>query len=213
MRYDRLIELFSNARISGYVDLDEHEANLALIGEISHKIGILEIILRNSVDNIMRTQNPLWMESLPIDLQVEMPKAHNFTRDKIISTQSLGFWVRVVEHYKIHNRVFCAEFLDSLDLRKYYKKNKNRFKPNVCLRNYHKASAILQLFRLIRNRAFHFENLYKFTDSGYPRLNVKITNKYKQSVYIAVEPSKIVCFLNDLIASFDKDLIYYAERK
>lgn len=214
MRQNKIIELFSNARISGYVDLDEHEANLALIGRISHKIGILEIVLRNSVDNIMRTQNPLWMESLPIDLQVEIPKARNFTRDKIISTQSLGFWVRVVEHYKIHNRVFGVEFLDDLDLRKYYAKNKNSFKTkNNRLMRHHKVSAILQLFRLIRNRAFHFENLYKFTDSGYPRLNVKITNKYKESTYIAVEPSKIVDFLNDLIASFDKDLICYAERK
>lgn len=211
MRQNKIIELFSNARISGYVDLDEHEANLALIGRISHKIGILEIVLRNSVDNIMRTQNPLWMESLPIDLQVEMPKVRNFTRDKIISTQSLGFWVRVVEHYKIHNRVFGLEFLDDLDLRKYYAKNPRYFYSTSIMRH-HKVSAILQLFRLIRNRAFHFENLYKFTDSGYPRLNVKITNKYKESTYIAVEPTKIVDFLNDLIASFDKDLICYAER-
>ncbi len=44
------------------------------------------------------------------------------------------------------------------------------------------------------------------------RLNVKITNKYKESVYIAIEPSKIVTFLDDLIVSFDKDLIDYAEK-
>ena len=210
---DRLCALFSQARLNGYTSLDEHESNLALIGKISHKIGILEIILRNSVDNLMQSQNPLWLKSLPSDIELKMPKESNPTRDKLISIQSLRFWVQVVEHYRIHNQIFSQIFLDSLDLRKYYAKNKNSFKSkhNRLLR-YHKVSAILQLFRLIRNRAFHFENLYKFTDNGYPRLNVKITNKYKENAYIALEPSKIITFLDDLIVSFDKDLIDYAEQ-
>ena len=211
MNQDKLTTLFSQARLNGYTSLAEHEVNLALIGKISHKIGILEIILRNSVDNLMQSTNSLWLESLPSDLELKIPKEPNPTRDKLVSIQSLGFWVRVVEHYKIHNKIFSQIFLDNLDLQKYYAKNRNRFNRRMWLRNYHKAKAILQLFRLIRNRAFHFENLYKFTDNGYPRLNVKITNKHKESVYIAIEPSKIITFLDDLIVSFDKDLISYAE--
>lgn len=211
MKQDKLTALFSQARLNGYTSIDEHEANLALIGKISHKIGILEIILRNSVDNLMQSTNLLWLESLPSDLELKIPKEPNPTRDKLVSIQSLGFWVQVVEHYKIHNQIFSQIFLDNLDLQKYYAKNRNRFNRRMWLRNYHKAKAILQLFRLIRNRAFHFENLYKFTDNGYPRLNVKITNKHKESVYIAIEPNKIVTFLDDSIVSFDKDLISYAE--
>ena len=211
MNQDKLTTLFSQARLNGYTSLAEHEVNLALIGKISHKIGILEIILRNSVDNLMQSTNSLWLESLPSDLELKIPKEPNPTRDKLVSIQSLGFWVRVVEHYKIHNQIFSQIFLDNLDLQKYYAKNRNRFNRRMWLRNYHKAKAILQLFRLIRNRAFHFENLYKFTNNGYPRLNVKITNKHKESVYIAIEPSKIITFLDDLIVSFDKDLISYAE--
>ncbi len=211
MNQNRLIALFSQARLNGYTSLDEHEANLALIGKISHKIGILEIILRNSVDNLMQSQNPLWLKSLPSDIELKMPKEENPTHDKLVSIQSLGFWVQVVEHYRIHNQILSQIFLNNLDLRKYYAKNRNRFNKRMWLRNYHKAKAVLQLFRLIRNRAFHFENLYKFTNNGYPRLNVKITNKYKESVYIAIEPSKITTFLDDLIISFDKDLIDYAE--
>ena len=211
MNQDKLTTLFSQARLNGYTSLAEHEVNLALIGKISHKIGILEIILRNSVDNLMQSTNSLWLESLPSDLELKIPKEPNPTRDKLVSIQSLGFWVRVVEHYKIHNQIFSQIFLDNLDLQKYYAKNRNRFNRRMWLRNYHKAKAILQLFRLIRNRAFHFENLYKFTDNGYPRLNVKITNKHKESVYIAIEPSKIITFFDDLIVSFDKDLISYAE--
>lgn len=34
---DKLCALFSQARLNGYTSLDEHEANLALIGKISHK--------------------------------------------------------------------------------------------------------------------------------------------------------------------------------
>ena len=118
----------------------------------------------------------------------------------------------VVNHYKIHNKIFSRDFLDNLDFRKYYKKNKNRFTRHIWLMDYHKAKAILYLFHLIRNRSFHIENLYKITDNGYPRLNVKIENINKKSVYIAIESSKIVDFLNDLIASFDKDLIDYGRK-
>lgn len=78
--------------------------------------------------------------------------------------------------------------------------------------DYHKAKAILHLFHLIRNRSFHIENLYKFVNNGYPRLNVKIENAHKEIVYIAIEPKKIIEFLNDLIASYDKDLIGYGEK-
>ncbi|MGX2981640.1 hypothetical protein [Helicobacter sp. 23-1045] len=205
------VKLFSQARLDDYANLAQHEANLALIGRISHKIGILEIILRNKIDNIIQRQNPQWLELLPNDLELKNPKELDSARDKVVSSQSLGFWVRVVEHYKIHNRVFDALFLDNLNLKKYYIKNKNRFKPNVCLKKYHKVSVILQLFRLIRNRAFHFENLYKMNKKG-PRLSVKIYNKYNESLIVSIQPNKIMDFLNDLIASFDKDLIYYAEK-
>lgn len=212
IQLDKLITLFSATRLNDYTDAHEHEANLALIGNISHKIGILEIVLRNRIDSLMtNAQSQDWILSLPRNLESKGEfQAHK--RDKFISIQSLGFWVRLVEIYKIHNKIFGEEFLDSFDFAKYYAKNKRNFKSkhNRVLRH-HKVSAILQLFRLIRNRAFHFENLYKFTDNGYPRLNVKITNKYNQSVYIAIEPSKIIDFLNDLIASFDTRLVTYGE--
>lgn len=207
---DRICALFSQARLNNYKNYAEHEANLALIRKISHKIGILEIILRNTIDNIMHSQNPQWLKSLPSDFELKNPSESN--RNKIISSQSLGFWVRVVEHYKIHNQIFAMDFLNDLDLKKYCAKNKNRFNRHSLLQNYHKVRAILQLFRLIRNRAFHFENLYKMNKNG-PRLSIKIYNNKNQFALVSIHPSKIIEFLNDLIASFDKDLIYYAENK
>lgn len=207
---DKLIILFSATRLDDYTNAREHEANLALIGNISHKIGILEIVLRNRIDTLMtNAQSQDWLLSLPRELE---PKGEFQThkRDKFISTQSLGFWVRLVEIYKIHNAIFHKDFLENLDFKKYYFKNKNRFNRDMHFTNYYKVSAILQLFRLIRNRAFHFENLYKTNEKG-PRLSVKIYNQYGDFAIFSIHPSKIMDFLNDLIASFDKRLITYGE--
>lgn len=208
---DKLITLFSATRLNDYTDTHEHEANLALIGNISHKIGILEIVLRNRIDSLMtNAQSQDWILSLPRELESKGDfQAHK--RDKFISTQSLGFWVRLVENYKIHNKIFGEEFLDNFDFTKYYAKNKRTFKSkhNRVLRH-HKVSAILQLFRLIRNRAFHFENLYKMNEKG-PRLSVKIYNQYGEFAIFSIHPSKIIDFLNDLIASFDTRLVTYGE--
>ena len=207
---DKLIILFSATRLDDYTNAREHEANLALIGNISHKIGILEIVLRSRIDTLMtNAQSQDWLLSLPRELE---PKGEFQThkRDKFISTQSLGFWVRLVEIYKIHNTIFHKDFLENLDFKKYYFKNKNRFNRDVHFTNYYKVSAILQLFRLIRNRAFHFENLYKMNEKG-PRLSVKIYNQYGDFAIFSIHPSKIIDFLNDLIASFDTRLITYGE--
>lgn len=116
----------------------------------------------------------------------------------------------MVEQFKIHNQIFDKEFLDELNFKKYFNKNKNSFKTkhNRLLR-YHKVRAILNLLRLIRNRAFHFENMLKMNEKG-PRLSVKISNK-NESMIISIHPHKICDFLNDLLESFHKDLINYAE--
>lgn len=123
------------------------------------KLGILEIVLRNRVDRLMRDlQGQDWLMSLPSGIK---PKGEPQTQkhDNFISTQSLGFWVKIIEHYKIHNKIFHKDFLENLNFKKYYPKNKKRFSRSMYFRDYHKVGVILQLLRLIRNRAFHFENL------------------------------------------------------
>lgn len=202
--------LFSHSRLAGYTDTTEHENNLALIASIAHKIGIVEIILRNTIDTILSQSDTLWLENLPNTISCE-GDLQTQSRDKIISSQNLGFWLKAVEHHKIHNQLFNLKFLDNLDFKKYFVKNPRYFYSTSLMRH-HKVKAILLLLRLIRNRAFHFENLYKIVGNGYPRLNVKIMNKYNENIYIAIHPSKIQDFLNDILASFHKDLIHYAER-
>ena len=200
-----LLQLFSQSRLSGYTNPQEHEQNLYVIAHIAHKIGILEIIIRNKIDFLLSQKDSQWLEKIVLQ---------NQSRDSLISAQNLGFWLKVVDFYKIHNAIFKAEFLDTLDFKKYFDKNKDTFHTNhTRIMRHHKAKAILLLLRLIRNRAFHFENLYKIVGNGYPRLNVKITNKHNEAVYIAIHPDKIVEFLNDLLGSFHKDLVHYGEVK
>lgn len=49
MDRQRQIELFSLSRLASYKDWREHSANLALIADISIRLGLLEIITRNKV--------------------------------------------------------------------------------------------------------------------------------------------------------------------
>lgn len=201
---EMLCELFSKGRILSYDSINQHFDNLALIGQISKSLGIAEVLLRNKIDFVMSERDALWLESLPQDLHFEAPKDLNATRDKIISIQSLGFWVKVVDFYRIHDKILCKDFLDSLDFKRYYAKNQNRFKNKANLQNYHKVRLLLHLLRNLRNRAFHFENLYKLNDENKPRLMASIKNKENALCVINLETSKIKLFLKDLISELMK---------
>lgn len=62
------------------------------------------------------------------------------------------------------------------------------------------------MIKAIRNRAFHFENLLKINPDGKPRLSALAS--FNASWLLAtVEPQKIIKLLNDILVSFDKDLI------
>ncbi len=53
MQEDTQEKLFSTPRLRGYTSPVEHEANFSLIGRISHKIGILEVVIRNQIDSVL----------------------------------------------------------------------------------------------------------------------------------------------------------------
>ena len=211
MSDDAQLELFSQGRLEGYADTQEHEDNLFLISQIAHKIGILEIVFRNKIDILLSEKDKDWIKKLPKELLPSDVEKYN--KDELISRQTMGFWVKVACYHKVDDKIFDTDFLDSLDFTKYFFKNKNRFKNTKEFRRYQKARAILELLRLIRNRAFHFENLYKFTKNNYPRLNVAIVDDEGNKIYVAIQPDRIKDFLNDLLASFHADLMDYAENQ
>ena len=198
-----LYRLFSKERISSYESSLQHFENLALIGSISENLGIAEILLRNKIDFIMSENNALWLENLPSELETQIDKS--LLKHKIISTQSLGFWLKVIDTYKIHSQLFSKDFLEHLNFKRYYERNANRFKNKANLQNYHKAKLLAHLLRNLRNRAFHFENLYKYNENNQPRLNACIHNNDTLCI-INLEPSKIQVFLGDLISEFSKEV-------
>ncbi len=217
-----------------------------LIEHISHKIGILEVVIRNQIDSMLLEKVGEWWQCLPPSIKISGERTNSIQSEiylnikitlkttgdishviltTLVSKQSMGFWLKVVEHFKIYDKVFALDFLDRLDFRRYHPKNKNRFgaktylahRENAHLKHHEKVDLILQLLRKLRNRAFHFENLYKYTPNGYPRLNASIAddkheshNKNPPNLYVGLHPDKIVLFLDDLLRSFVPELADYA---
>lgn len=203
---NRLHTLFSKGRIVSYDSINQHFDNFELIASISKNLGIAEVLLRNKIDSIMCGLDSAWLGNLPKSIKLDKPDNElNPTHDKLVSMQSLGFWVMVAEHYKIEGKIFDKDFLDSLDFKRYYAKNANRFKDKANLQNYQKANLLIHLLHNLRNRAFHFENLYKLNNHKQPRLNACVKNDNKTSMCIInLEITKIQTFLNDLIDELSK---------
>ena len=203
---NRLHTLFSKGRIVSYTNINQHFDNFDLIAQISKNLGIVEVLLRNKIDSIMCRLDSAWLDKLPTEIELDIPKNEpNPTHDKLVSIQSLGFWVTIAEYYKIESKIFDKVFLDNLDFKRYYTKNANRFKDKANLQNYQKANLLIHLLHNLRNRAFHFENLYKLNNHKQPRLNACVKNDSKTSIcIISLETTKIQIFLNDLIDELSK---------
>ncbi|EMZ39880.1 hypothetical protein C826_00702 [Helicobacter bilis WiWa] len=178
--------LFSQKRLDSYADLKEHLDNFKLINSIAAKMGLIEIVLRNSIDYVVSINDNEWILKSLLNTKL----AHH----QALSQQSLGFWLRVVDFYKIHNQLFTNKFLKSLDFKRYFMGNKNKG-----LRDYQKVSLLLLLFKNLRNRAFHFENLYKLNNDNKPRLSASIQNKNKQKMIINLATENIEIFLDDIL--------------
>ncbi|WP_034564217.1 hypothetical protein [Helicobacter bilis] len=178
--------LFSQKRLDSYADLKEHLDNFKLINSIAAKMGLIEIVLRNSIDYMVSINDNEWILKSLLNTKL----AHH----QALSQQSLGFWLRVVDFYKIHNQLFTNKFLKSLDFKRYFMGNRNKG-----LRDYQKVSLLLLLFKNLRNRAFHFENLYKLNNDNKPRLSASIQNKNNQKMIINLATENIEIFLDDIL--------------
>lgn len=178
--------LFSQKRLDSYADLKEHLDNFKLINSIAAKMGLIEIVLRNSIDYMVSINDNEWILKSLLNTKL----AHH----QALSQQSLGFWLRVVDFYKIHNQLFTNKFLKSLDFKRYFMGNRNKG-----LRDYQKVSLLLLLFKNLRNRAFHFENLYKLNKDNKPRLSASIQNNNKQKMIINLATENIEIFLDDIL--------------
>lgn len=122
----------------------------------------------------------------------------------------LGELVKLIDEYKVKHYMFN---LEGMDFREYHWSNRNFFhinKKKNKFSNVEKVNIALNLIRTIRNRAFHWENLFKtrcFNGEIYPR----ITHKEKDT-NIGIMPEKILLFLDDLLNSIQNDLIKKIEK-
>lgn len=174
----RYIELYSKDRLDEYNSFQEHEDNFELIQSITGKIGRIEVILRNKIDTILSQDNPKWLvgeeirinkdkviitEDIFIDSNTLKINGNNYKKSQIISWQSLGFWFKLAEKKAIFDKLFSESLLNQ-DLKRFYIGNTNQAynKKEYEYRNQIlKAKNTLGLLVLLRNRAFHWENLFK----------------------------------------------------
>ncbi|MFP6190203.1 CAAX protease [Helicobacter pylori] len=207
--------ILSKDRLETYDNLEQYKENLKLISLITPKISNLEIYLRNALDYCLtQIKGSDWVfseDSLTNLINEQKEKKKEITHSLILSKMSLGAVIKLIFCYKLEGVVLD---LRAYRFRAYYHENKDTLliknrKQN--LSNYAKAHIALNLLWTIRNRAYHWENLFK-TANNRPRITTYFTglkdnDRAKMPMNISVEPSKIVLFLDDLIKSIgNKDL-------
>lgn len=158
-------KLFSKERLSGYKDEKEHLNNFLLIQELTPKLGIIEIVTRNKVADILDIKDSVF-----------------------ISNQTFGYWAKIINQNSIHNQLLD---LNGIDFRKYAKSNRK-----TKLRNFYKVRICYDLLVSIRNRSFHFENLYKLNGDK-PRISTLRNNEIT-----GIMPQNLSVFLDDILECF-----------
>ena len=208
-------DLFSQMRLSSYNnDIIKHYDNLKLVGKITPKIATLEIILRNKLDNKLSEKDSNWIKNSNDEKikkakdEIEYrEKNRNLSHHQYLSRMSLGSIIYLIKENKLQNSIMN---LKDINFRNYGEYNRNFFFENgikLRFRNTHKVDIVLSLLQNLRNRSYHWENILKTTEKNtkhYPRLTTKIEN-----TYIGINPQKIETFLNDLIKTFNEELLRY----
>ena len=202
MDKEKYIELYSKPRIDSYSSIDEHEANFQILGSIAPKLARIEIIIRNRIDRKMCELNQNWMFDLPDSIKLDDDEGKIKDHNILVSRQTFGFWVKVVEKYEMFACLFDDSFLKTFAFKKYSEFNREKIGKNY-LYSWQKAYVILTLLRNIRNRAFHFENLFKLNENAKPRLNT-FANFEAGYIIAGVKPNKIIELLDDVLVGFNK---------
>ena len=103
MNKNKQIALFSHKRLQGYESTEQHRQNFLLIQRLCAKIGLLEIITRNKVAQILQIAD-----------------------DEFVSKQTLGFWGDKINECKIHNALVNLAHIDFKKYSKFNRKDKMR---------------------------------------------------------------------------------------
>lgn len=212
------INLFSQERLKSYslqedkkdieIQLKRHSNNLNLIQRITKDLALIEIGTRNLLDFYMKEKykNDDWINQeaqnssefkIIIDKIKDRYDNLILNNNQLLSNLTIGQITKIIREKDALNIIFDFK---NINLKKYYFKNKNRYKNRRPISKKHKADIILSLLVNIRNRSFHWENLTKLRDDGIPRLSVK-----NKQIYTTIEPDKIEVFLKDILDEIYKE--------
>lgn len=212
------INLFSQERLKSYslqedkkdieIQLKRHNNNLNLIQRITKDLALIEIGTRNLLDFYMKEKykNDDWINQEAqnsSEFKIIIDKIKNrydnliLNNNQLLSNLTIGQITKIIREKDALNIIFDFK---NINLKKYYFKNKNRYKNRRPISKKHKADIILSLLVNIRNRSFHWENLTKLRDDGIPRLSVK-----NKQIYTTIEPDKIETFLKDILNKIYKE--------
>ncbi|EAJ0469595.1 hypothetical protein CA700_08315 [Campylobacter upsaliensis] len=209
--------LLSQTRLSSYNnDIVKHYDNLKLVGKITPKIATLEIILRNKLDSKLSELDNEWIKNSN-DRMIKNTREKIEEREKnkilshhqYLSRMSLGTIIYLIKENRVQDSIMN---LNNINFRNYNQYNRNFFLRNGKKRNFgniYKVDIVLSLLQNLRNRSYHWENILKTTEKNgkhYPRLTTKIEN-----AYIGINPQKIELFLDDLIKTFDEEILKYCQ--
>ncbi|EIZ7226873.1 hypothetical protein Q3S29_001060 [Campylobacter upsaliensis] len=209
--------LLSQTRLSSYNnDIVKHYDNLKLVGKITPKIATLEIILRNKLDSKLSELDNEWIKNSNDGMiKNTREKIEEREKNKILSHHqylsriSLGTIIYLIKENRVQDSIMN---LNNINFRNYNQYNRNFFLRNGKKRNFgniYKVDIVLSLLQNLRNRSYHWENILKTTEKNgkhYPRLTTKIEN-----AYIGINPQKIELFLDDLIKTFDEEILKYCQ--
>lgn len=209
--------LLSQTRLSSYNnDIVKHYDNLKLVGKITPKIATLEIILRNKLDSKLSELDNEWIKNSNDGLIKnarekieEREKNKILSHHQYLSRMSLGTIIYLIKENRMQDSIID---LNNINFRNYNQYNRNFFLKNGKKRNFgniYKVDIVLSLLQNLRNRSYHWENILKTTEKNgkhYPRLTTKIEN-----AYIGINPQKIELFLDDLIKTFDEEILKYCQ--
>ncbi|EAI4327107.1 hypothetical protein ACLI44_001085 [Campylobacter upsaliensis] len=209
--------LLSQTRLSSYNnDIVKHYDNLKLVGKITPKIATLEIILRNKLDSKLSELDNEWIKNSNDGMIKntrekieEREKNKILSHHQYLSRMSLGTIIYLIKENRVQDSIMN---LNNINFRNYNQYNRNFFLRNGKKRNFgniYKVDIVLSLLQNLRNRSYHWENILKTTEKNgkhYPRLTTKIEN-----AYIGINPQKIELFLDDLIKTFDEEILKHCQ--
>lgn len=204
MNNNKLELLLSKTRLDSYQSIDAHFENLRLIGKIAPTLLLIEICLRNSIDNELGGKKSDWLysskESFIQDaIGEENKKAkQKLNHHQLISKFNFKFWLIVLEKLR---PISIFVDIDKINLKNYHNDN-NESINNHKISKYTKMKVLFSLVHKIRNRAFHAENLSKLDKYNKP----VIWTRFGQGIF-RVDSQHIERIIRDTLELFGIDIL------